>query len=123
MTPYYYAASPYTRYHEGVGAAYLAVCRAMVRLAEARVPAYSPIVLGHPVAVIGKLPLDDHDFWVWYDAPLRDNASALLVVTIPGWDTSAGVAGEIADFQRRNLPVVYWSPDDPADVIPLLHLI
>lgn len=35
------------------------------------------------------------------------------VVVVPGWETSSGTKAEIAEAEKRGIPVFYW-PDTPS---------
>ena len=67
---------------------------------------YSPISMGHAVALAGDLP---HDFAYWRDHCewMLSACDTLVVLTIDGWRDSIGVTAEIAMAEERRLTIVY----------------
>jgi hypothetical protein len=111
MKGFLYVASPYSRYPDGLDAAFEAACKATGALIARGIPAFSPIAHSHPVArVCGIDPLD-HAIWL-PDAPLMDAAAALLVVKLDGWADSLGVAHEIKAFIAAGKPVIYATAEE-----------
>lgn len=105
-----YLASPYTKYPAGVDAAAHAATTIAAVLTRMGLSVYSPIVSGHAICRIADIdPLDQH-MWQAIDAPWVAAAEACVVATLPGWDTSRGVAHEIASFLAAGKPVVYLDP-------------
>lgn len=110
----YYVASPYShpdvevrrqRYEISVKAA-----KTLTRLK------YSAFV---PIAYDGLWDLDpdyqvDHSwsFWEMIDLPLLDRCSALILLEIPGWEHSRGVAGELEHCEKVGIPVMCLSMAD-----------
>lgn len=113
----YYVASPYShpeekwrreRYEVAVKAA-----KTLSRLG------YSAFV---PIAYDGLWDLDptftvDHSwtFWEKIDLPLLNNCSALVLLEIPGWKESRGVAGELEHCVQTGKPVMCLSLEDLQD--------
>lgn len=105
-----YLATPYTKYPGGVEAAFAeAVCIA-ARLLAIDKPVFSPIVHWHPIARAGNFDLLDQSFWLEADKALMHASSTLFVATMPGWDTSHGVAVEIEYFRAARKPIYYVNP-------------
>jgi hypothetical protein len=110
----YYVASPYShpdvevrrkRYDVAVKAA-----KTLTRLG------YSAFV---PIAYDGLWDLDpnysvDHSwsFWEKIDLPILDRCSALILLEIPDWDVSKGVAGELEHCEKVGIPVMSISVSD-----------
>lgn len=110
----YYVASPYShsdtsvrqdRYNLAVKAA-----KTLTRLG------YAAFV---PIAYDGLWDLDpnykvDHSwsFWEKIDLPILDRCSALILFEIPGWEKSAGVAGELEHCNKVGIPVMSLSLSD-----------
>lgn len=70
---------------------------------------YSPIVHGHALATQGATRVPTGwDFWREVDLPFLDAASAVYVLTLPGWLESPGVTEEIAYARSKGLLVRYW---------------
>ena len=109
----WYVATPYSDFAGGHLMAFELACKNTATLMLAGVPVFSPIAHSHPLSVHGGLPLVGHNFWVKIDAPLLAACDGLIVVQMAGWEKSRGVAHEIAEFTRRDQPIVYWDPAGP----------
>jgi len=105
-----YVATPYTNYATGHDAAAHDAARISAKLMRLGLSVMSPIVHSHAVAQAGDLDKVDQGFWQRMDQPWVDVAEACIVVTLPGWDTSRGVAHEVASFLAAGKPVVYLEP-------------
>lgn len=101
----FYLASPYSADPESLHAEAL---RATARLIAEGHVIFSPIVHCHPLAQAAELPRD-FLFWKHYNFGMLRNASELWVLTLPGWNTSRGVAGEIEFARLCRIPV--WRVD------------
>lgn len=102
-----YIASPYShpnaeimmeRYHK-------VILYTGLRLSEG-VVAFSPIVHCHSIAVHCNLPIN-FEFWKNYNFGMLKLASSLEVLTIQGWDESAGVKAEIEFAYGNGIPTRY----------------
>ena len=67
---------------------------------------YSPIVHCHHLATNHTLPTDAK-FWQRYNYHMIELADELHVLKLGGWDSSVGVAGEIAKAKEIGIPVHY----------------
>jgi hypothetical protein len=110
----YYVASPYShpnpeirkeRYELAVKSA-----KTLTRLG------YSAFV---PIAYDGLWDLDpnytvDHSwsFWEKIDLPILDRCAALILLELPDWDASRGVAGELEHCEKVGIPVMCISLSD-----------
>ena len=70
---------------------------------------FSPIAHTHPIAVRCALPRD-WAFWRRYDMALLMAAGKLLIVRLPGWEESRGIAGEIEIAKALRIPIEYIEP-------------
>ena len=110
-----YLACPYSK---GTLAAqlarYEAATHVAAKLIEQRLIVFSPITMTHPIDVIlakkGET-LGSH-YWVEFDIAFMEACSELMVLTLPGWNESSGVAREMKFFQDRGLAVQYLEPSD-----------
>ena len=75
---------------------------------------YSPISHTHPIAVDGALDIG-WTCWRNLDLEMLRRCSRLLVLELPGWDTSVGVQAEIAEAQRLELTIHYCEPYLPCN--------
>jgi hypothetical protein len=104
---YWYVATPYSKHPEGQGVAYVQACQAAAYLIRHKVPIFCPIAHSHGIAVYGNLSLLDHNIWLPADKPMMDQAGGLLIVKIPTWDISFGIAEEKKEFEWANKPIEY----------------
>lgn len=105
---YLYLASPYTKYPDGMQAAYDTVLANAQELFANGWTIFSPIVHFHPLSA--RLPLDkmtDSDYWFEVNLPYMLSASGLVVLKMDGWEESAGVSREIAEFRRQHKPIMW----------------
>lgn len=103
----WYIGTPYSKYPEGLEAAFEMACEQTALLAGVDVPVYSPIAHSHPVSKYCKVSPTDHDFWVKFDAPMVALATGLIVVMADGWQQSRGLTHEIEEFSGTGKPVIY----------------
>lgn len=106
----YYLATPYSKYKDGIEAAFAAAAELAARLLRNGVCVYSPIAHTHPIAVHGKLDPFDHSIWMPFDEHLMRVCDGLLVAKMAGWDQSYGVDFEIKWFMAAAKPVLYLHP-------------
>jgi len=101
-----YLASPYSHSDPAVrDQRFLAACRATAELMRDGHTVFSPVLIGHPLASEG-LP-GDWEFWEPHDREQLGQASALVVLMLPGWEESVGVQAEITIARAIGLPVAY----------------
>jgi len=109
---YIYLASPYTHPEKEVRRLRFDIaCAAAAHLMRSGRVVFSPIAHSHPIHFHG-LDGMDHGFWMRQDGPLLDAADSVVVLMLPGWDTSAGVAWEIDRAIEAGKPVEYLRPED-----------
>lgn len=82
---------------------------AAMTLINAGYVVFSPISHSHPISIIQPAERNTHELWLGQDAYFLDWADALVVLTLPGWGDSYGVAKEIGWFEQSNKPVYYLS--------------
>lgn len=127
-TDFIYLATPYTSYLSGGYQAYLVAEQATARLMLAGYRVYSPIVSNHHLSTVFHVdkpfwadPDALHSYWMAKDRPFMQHAAALVVLRCQGWDTSRGIAEEIAFFENAKKPIYILDPGasrDPVDLIP-----
>jgi len=109
---FWYLATPYSKYPDGIEAAFVAAAKAAARLIAAGVPVYSPIAHTHPIAIHGGMDPLDHKIWLPADMPMMTAAHGLLVAKLLTWDKSYGIAIEIGEFARSGKPIEYLESAD-----------
>lgn len=105
-----YLATPYTKYHLGLDAAFVHAAEITAKLIRKGVRVYSPIAHTHPAAIHGGIDPLDHAIWLPFDEAMMDAADCLIVARMKGWDESFGVKHEIEFFRRDRKPVVHIDP-------------
>lgn len=113
---YWYLASPYSKYPEGLEAAHRHVCIIRGALTRVPIPAYSPIAETHPVAIYSGMDPLDHKIWLPDYKPKMRHACGLIVAKMPTWEISFGISEEIKEFTKMQKPILYldWPADDKA---------
>jgi hypothetical protein len=109
--PLTYLAVPYSNINEAIklhrfhtankAAAYLMAKGELV---------FSPISHTHPIAVDGQLP-GDWLFWEKFDRAYLNYCWKIVVLMLPGWDTSKGVQAELKIAGELKLVVEYLNPE------------
>jgi hypothetical protein len=110
---FWYIATPYSGYPEGIDAAYEEACKAGAYLIRHGVKVFVPIAHTHPLAVIGSLDPFDHSLWMAQDEPFVDEAKGLIVVMMESWEQSRGIAEEIRKFREQGKPIIYMEWPSP----------
>jgi hypothetical protein len=103
---FYYLATPYTKYPDGIDAAYEMACRAAAECFREGLLVFSPMVHCHPIAKLSGMS-GGYEFWKRYNEAMMAAAVGLMVVKMNGWEESAGIAAEIEWFMSHYRPVFY----------------
>lgn len=83
--------------------------QAAAELALQGVATYSQITMTHPINL--ELSKSGKKIqWSKIDEVFLSRCDGLIVLTVPGWEKSGGVAAEIKYFKDKNLPV--WTYDE-----------
>ena len=109
-----YLAVPYSHADRYVRCArWIAANKAAAKLMTAGQYVFSPISHTHPIAEAsdGTLP-PGWDFWEGFDRQYLNVCKKIVVLRIPGWDTSTGVTAEIKIGNEMGIPVEYMDWDD-----------
>lgn len=114
LTDLCYVATPYSKFPDGIEAAFRASCVVAGELLKRGLRVYSPIAHTHPIAEYAKIDLFDHDIWLPFDEAMMNACGTLIVAQLPGWEDSRGIAHEIEYFRnagkpRFDLPCAYES--------------
>ena len=105
-----YLASPYSSADPAiVQQRFEAATRYVAYYFRLGVPLLSPIVYCHPIARTHSLP-GDALFWQFLNEELVMRSSAMWVLKLPGWESSAGVTSEIALARRLDIPLHFKEP-------------
>lgn len=112
---YTYLATPYSKYPDGIEAAFEEACRVTAYLIRNGVRVFCPIAHTHPVAMHGKIDPLSHDIWIPADAPLMDGATSLVVCMMESWRESYGIGVEIESFKAAGKPIFYMPWEDQGE--------
>lgn len=108
-----YMASPYSDPDPAVRSArFDAACKYAAEAMREGQLVYSPIAHSHALAERG-LP-GDWAFWAEHSRSMLQRCDALVVLTLPGWQESRGVAAEIGIARALGIPVRYEPVGEPA---------
>lgn len=113
---YWYTATPYSRFAEGINAANREACRIAGILIADGINVFSPIAHSHAIAMHSGLDPLDLQMWIEGDKPMMGAAEGLIVVEMDGWRESVGVQHEIKVFQEAAKPIVHLSLEDSGNV-------
>lgn len=108
-----YLASPYS--HSDVAVReerFQAACRAAAALLPAAHAVFSPIVHSHPLTQ-HSLPAE-WAFWQRFDRVYLERCDEVLVLTLDGWQESAGVQAAIRLAHELGKPVRHVGPEEAA---------
>lgn len=105
-----YLASPYSRYHAGLDAAYSMACQASAVLMKRGHRIFCPIAHSHPIATFGDIDPLDWEFWAKQDGDMMKNCNGLIILKMEGWEESVGVTDEIGAFEWMSKPCIYVHP-------------
>jgi hypothetical protein len=108
---YWYLGSPYSKYPDGLEAAFREICRIAGWCIENGVNVYSPIAHTHPIAIHSGMDPLSHEIWLPADRPLMDGAHGLIIVEMETWEISYGLKHEMDVFRKAGKPVVRLVPD------------
>ncbi len=98
--------SPYTDINPDITQARVAAADLYIgKLTQQGIVAYSAISAMHHLLDSWKLP-NDWKYWEKHCATMIGCAKIVHVLCLDGWDTSVGVAGEIAIARELKKPVI-----------------
>lgn len=100
-----YLATPYSKYKDGIHAAYEEACRIAAELLKKGVKVYSPIAHTHSIAMVGDIDPLDHGIWLPFDEAIMRQCSAMCIAKMDGWLQSYGLDQEVKFFRRARKPV------------------
>lgn len=107
-----YLASPYTHKDPAVREErYHAACKKAAELMLAGKVIFCPIAHSHPISE--HMPEGfaiDGALWEKQDEPYVSMCDELIVLMLPGWETSKGVTHEMSEAQSRKIPITFVEP-------------
>lgn len=112
-----YIASPYKHKDKDVmRERFDAVMQATVQIMKAfeDIIPFSPVTYTRPLAE--NLDVIYFD-WYTFDLEFLYRCDILLVLKLEGWENSYGVKLEIEEAKKKDIPVIYATPDNIVDVL------
>jgi hypothetical protein len=106
----YYLGSPYSKYPNGINAAFRDVAQLAARLLMKGYIVYSPIAHTHPIAIYGGINPLDHKIWLPFDQKMIVVCDAMIVARMDGWKDSFGIGEEIKMFEAAGKPIYDVDP-------------
>ena len=111
LSEFIYLATPYTHInHHIMVARFKMVNKVAAKLMADGKYIFSPISHTHPIAEAGELPRG-WDYWEGYDRRILLTCTKIMVLKLPGWETSTGVQAEIKIGKELNIPIEYIDYD------------
>ncbi len=105
-----YLASPYSDPDPEVREErYLAALKAVSALIKERTWAYSPIVHNHYITKTNDFSTD-FEFWKRYDFTMIAAAHRFMILKLPGWKESKGIAAEMKEALRLEYRIEVIDP-------------
>ncbi len=109
ITSVIYVASPYTGSVQERNQRFREVRAYTAKLLEQGKTAISPIVHNHSLTALYNLPTD-FAFWQNFCLNLLTVCDQMHVLTLKGWEESAGLQAEIVEAGKMEIPIVYIDP-------------
>lgn len=106
---FYYLASPYSGTEDEMESRYASAVQACGWLLAKHLFTYSPIVSCHPIAKTYGLPRE-FEFWQQFNNVMIRKSAGLVVLQIPGWEKSRGIADELVQARRSDRRLRYMFP-------------
>jgi hypothetical protein len=103
-----YLASPYSHPEASVREyRFRRICAIAGKLMEEGNVIFCPIAMGHPIACAHPTLPTDWEYWKLFGTEFLHASEKLIVAKMNGWESSAGVTGEIAIANEIGIPVEY----------------
>lgn len=114
---FWYLATPYALYPDGLQSAFEAACEQTALLTENHIPVYSPIVHNHALCSVSPSLKEnrDLDFWLEVDRPFMEVSSGIIVCCLDSWEKSRGIEREIEYFKSSEKPIIFMDPGEMPD--------
>ena len=106
-----YLASPYS--HSNISVRYKryeCVLQVAARLIKEGQLVFCPVVHTHPINIILGSEYWDFSRWKEFDLAMLDKCDELVIVRIPGWETSKGVTEETRYARQWDIPIRFVDP-------------
>ena len=102
---YWYLASPYSKWAEGIDDAAHVIAKVAGKLIRQGLPVFSPIAHSHTVARAAAIDPYSHEIWLAADKPIFEGAAGMIVAALPGWRESFGIGEEVKWCREHDKPV------------------
>lgn len=101
-----FLASPYSSQNRLVSI--MRFCKAYqvaISMIKADIPVYSPIAMTGFMPTSEKEDNISSETWIKHSTAVLDYCAAFVILKLPGWESSKGVAKEIEVAKQKNLPI------------------
>ena len=106
--PLIFLASPYSAPNvEEMESRYKRVSKVAAQLVSVGNLVYCPIAHTHPMAKYGHMDAADYKIWKELNDFYLIRCDILAILTLPGWEQSAGVKAEIQMATEQGKPIIY----------------
>lgn len=94
-----YLATPYSKYPDGMEAAFIEACKLTAKLMLEDITVYSPIAHTHPIAEYGNIDKSHNFNWLKFDEVILARCDAIVAATMASWEVSVGLMHELNFFK------------------------
>ena len=111
---YYYLSNPYNGTEQEKSERVEICSRVCFHFIRQKIPVISPVIHNHAMnhqqdiaTILKEIPFEERfDFIMDFDFNLLKPAKAMLLLKLPGWDKSKGVAYEIDFCKQHAIPII-----------------
>ena len=107
---FWYVGTAYSKYRDGIEAAYNYARDVSDVLQRAGIRHFVPVVTAHEDARTSGVDPRDHDFFMAVNKPWMLRGHGLLVIGMEGWEASRGISDERAYFGAAQKPILFLDP-------------
>lgn len=121
MSKFFYLASPYSNPDAGVRhQKAVAVMTVYAKLLDEGRLGFCPIAHSHEVSLLMRNAelRDSYELWMAIDLPMLRVCDVVYVLTVEGWNTSRGIATEVAEAHLLGIPIRFITEDGILTDIP-----
>ena len=116
---FWFLTTPYTKFAGGTTQAAAMAILEVGRLHQAGVLVFSPVAHSHAIIEAFDDIAGRFKAWADFDMALLRPAIGLIVLELPGWDVSEGVAASVDLAMKLEKQIVYMVPGVlPAELAP-----
>ncbi len=107
---FWFLSSPYRRFPRGLEEAARLAAANTGLLMKHGIETFSPIAHSHFIAAVCGIDPTDNVFWCRQNEPYIHKACGLIILKLPTWENSDGIAWERSQFERQKKPEIFMDP-------------